>query len=224
MWSSIRRRDLAVWLFFAVAGVAALLSWSRYWRAETSLALVRTDQPPSTVAARKPSESPEYCMPVQYSEPARLPFDPAAVPLASSSQEKPSFGGVRGIAELPQEDPLTPLAAPQKRYDGVVRVSAEEEPSVLPPRPSRPLSEASTVHFREPEASESQQPAGGTPLRIPLAGTPPPEAIQMNVEGGLVTIVAHDAPLGDVLGLLARQQGLNIISSEDIKTPGCPSD
>jgi type II secretory pathway component GspD/PulD (secretin) len=55
-------------------------------------------------------------------------------------------------------------------------------------------------------------------VRIPLAGEPSPEAVEIRNEGGLITIVAREAPLGEVLGLLARQQGLNIITGEDIKS------
>ncbi len=67
-----------------------------------------------------------------------------------------------------------------------------------------------------PAAADTRGAAPDT-LKIPLAGGLPPDAIQMNMEGGLVTIVARDAPLNEVLALLARQDGLNIVMAEDSK-------
>lgn len=62
-----------------------------------------------------------------------------------------------------------------------------------------------------------QSPQGGLRVKIPLFGSLPPEAVQTDPETGLVRIAVRDAPLNEVLGTLAQQQGLNIIAAEDIK-------
>jgi type IV pilus assembly protein PilQ len=69
---------------------------------------------------------------------------------------------------------------------------------------------------RPPVPNEPRDPGGRT-LRIPLAGTLSPDVVRLDVQNGLVTIVARDAPLGEVLALLARQQGLNMIAGDDIR-------
>jgi len=55
-----------------------------------------------------------------------------------------------------------------------------------------------------------------TTIKIPLARSLPPDAVQVDPRNGRVTIAVRDAPLDQVLGLLAEQQGLNVICSEDV--------
>jgi len=69
-------------------------------------------------------------------------------------------------------------------------------------------------HAGQPSA-QSGQPAATT-VQIPLAGGTP-EGVQVEARDGKVSLVIRDAPLGEVLSVLAQQQGLNIVASEDIK-------
>ncbi len=65
-----------------------------------------------------------------------------------------------------------------------------------------------------PETAPGRPP--GTTVQIPLAGSGP-EGVQVETRDGRVSLVIRDAPLSEVLGALAQQQGLNIVASEDIK-------
>lgn len=61
-----------------------------------------------------------------------------------------------------------------------------------------------------PSAQASQK------IRIPLVGALPPDAVAVDRESGLATVVVRDTPLGDILSTMAVQYGLNLICSEDI--------
>ncbi len=78
-------------------------------------------------------------------------------------------------------------------------------------RPGSPDSELSIV---QPESANAE-PADST-VRIPITSTLPPGSVQVDPRNGRVSIVVPDAPLNEVLSALARNQGLNIISAEDI--------
>lgn len=68
---------------------------------------------------------------------------------------------------------------------------------------------------REASNAAQDRPAG-TMVQIPLAGSAP-EGVRVESRGSKVSLVMRDAPLGEVLGVLAQQQGLNIVASEGIK-------
>ena len=51
---------------------------------------------------------------------------------------------------------------------------------------------------------------------IPLSGSKPNADIQVDGQNGLVSLVVRDAPLYQVLLLLAQTQGLNVVSSDNI--------
>ena len=52
---------------------------------------------------------------------------------------------------------------------------------------------------------------------IPLAGSPPIDAVQMSQdENGLITLIVRDASLSQVLAFFAQQQSLNIVAANDI--------
>lgn len=53
-------------------------------------------------------------------------------------------------------------------------------------------------------------------VRIPLSTSVPPDAIQVNPQNGLVTIAIREAPLDEILGILAEREGLNLICAEDV--------
>jgi len=62
----------------------------------------------------------------------------------------------------------------------------------------------------------AEQPRDGRTTKIRLFGSLPPDAVQVDAQNGLVSIFVRDAPLNDVLGILAQNQGLNVIAGEDI--------
>ena len=68
------------------------------------------------------------------------------------------------------------------------------------------------------DAGWADEPAFGprTTIKIPLARSLPPDAVQVDPGDGRVTIAVRDAPLDQVLGLLAEQQGLNVLCAEDV--------
>jgi len=53
-------------------------------------------------------------------------------------------------------------------------------------------------------------------VRIPLATSVPADAVQVNPQTGLVTIAIREAPLDQILGILAEREGLNLICAEDV--------
>ncbi len=60
-------------------------------------------------------------------------------------------------------------------------------------------------------------PPGPVPtVTVPFPGTVPPDAIRSDAERGLVSIAVYEAPLNEVLRILAQQQHLNIITAEDV--------
>lgn len=132
----------------------------------------------------------------------------------------PESNGVATL--LPTVPPL--LACPQEHAEKVVLASAEEDvktdgvsrlPALAQATTPQPTQQPEPI--QTPEPSNAPQAPQGEPLQVPLTGMPSPDTVQMHVEGGLITLVARDAPLGDVLALLARQQGLNMIIGENIQ-------
>jgi len=55
-----------------------------------------------------------------------------------------------------------------------------------------------------------------TTVKIPLARSIPPDAVQVDPQSGLVTVCIRDAPLDQVLAILAEQQGLNVVCAQDV--------
>lgn len=53
-------------------------------------------------------------------------------------------------------------------------------------------------------------------LRVPIDGAEDRGQIDVNNQGGKIWLVVRNAPVGDVLGVLAQQQGLNIVASQDV--------
>jgi type II secretory pathway component GspD/PulD (secretin) len=51
---------------------------------------------------------------------------------------------------------------------------------------------------------------------VPLSGSVPPGAVQVDPRTGAVTILVRDVPLNEVLGVLAEHQGMNMVAGEDI--------
>lgn len=61
-----------------------------------------------------------------------------------------------------------------------------------------------------------QPPAPVPQYRIPFSSTLPPGAVETDRQTGMVTIIVRDAPLNEVLSVLAQQHGLDLITGEDI--------
>jgi type IV pilus assembly protein PilQ len=64
--------------------------------------------------------------------------------------------------------------------------------------------------------STNQSPAADNTATIPLAGSLPPDAVRADADSGLVYVVVRDAPLSEILNLLADQLGLNVVTGDDV--------
>ena len=60
--------------------------------------------------------------------------------------------------------------------------------------------------------------AGNLPgtVRIPIAGAPGAGQLEFHRDAGLISLIVREAPLNAVLGVLAIEQGVNIVASEQI--------
>ncbi|MHB8898030.1 MAG: hypothetical protein ACYC6Y_04725 [Thermoguttaceae bacterium] len=98
------------------------------------------------------------------------------------------------------EPPRTAAAAwPGQEYPAALppvytALAAQRPPAPLPPIP----------------------PIEGNRITLPLAGSLPPEAVNVDRSSGRVSVVVRDTPLGNILSTLAVQRDLNLICSEDI--------
>jgi type II secretory pathway component GspD/PulD (secretin) len=66
----------------------------------------------------------------------------------------------------------------------------------------------------DPAGLVPQAPGPADSVTIPLAGMPP--EVRVDSQNGLVSIVVRSAALNEVLGVLASQLGINIVTAEDI--------
>lgn len=134
----------------------------------------------------------------------------------------PSASAEAGTApDSPVEVPPTPAAKPRLRlplFKGPVSGSAPnpEAPPLAPPaeQPEKPTA--------QPFPSEAGRLARTPPnhgIKIPLAGAPPVDRVTLGQRDGLISLAAHSAPLSEVLMALARQQNLNIVCGENLRTP-----
>jgi hypothetical protein len=85
---------------------------------------------------------------------------------------------------------------------------AEVPPAEMPPAEVPPQDAMQNSEGLPPPSVE------GT---IPLAGSPPADAVQMSQdENGLMNLIVRNASLSQVLAIFAQQQGLNIVAANDI--------
>ena len=56
----------------------------------------------------------------------------------------------------------------------------------------------------------------GKEVKVPLSGSVPPGAVEVDARTGTVTILVRDVPLNEVLDVLAEHQGLNMVASQDV--------
>ena len=102
--------------------------------------------------------------------------------------------------------PAEPLA---HGYDARYRTAGREAQSVAG-APLNPLRQVGD------EAPAIIAPVPGPTLKIPLATSVPADAVQVDPQNGLITIAIRDAPLDEILGVLAEREGLNLICAEDV--------
>ena len=98
------------------------------------------------------------------------------------------------------------------------RAPSGEPRRAAPGKPEERVSQVPWNLLRQLPDIFSGEPTSGsyTRAKIPLARSIPSDAVQVDPRSGLVTIAIRDAPLDQVLGILAEQQDLNIICSEDV--------
>ncbi|MEZ6112369.1 MAG: hypothetical protein R3C99_15325 [Pirellulaceae bacterium] len=65
-------------------------------------------------------------------------------------------------------------------------------------------------------AVEELPPGDSEPVEIPLAGNTLGDAIRLESHQGRITLIARNAPLKEVLSLLAQKEGLNLVCAEDV--------
>lgn len=84
--------------------------------------------------------------------------------------------------------------------------------------PERIAAGASRGHVRQlPEILSAERPPGpDSTVKIPLSSSVPRDIVRVNPQNGLVTIAVRDAPLNEILGILAEEQGLNVICADDV--------
>ena len=241
----MRWKDPAIWLILAI-GCAAALVWFKddLWP-ETSEETPRA--PWASVASPAGSNHPAgESLPADPGprRPAAESIRNQPTPKPPLDPQLPAIAQQRG-ADLSSRAIFTPATGLLAPGQDVLLASGEDDllspmrprttqiaatsdlqfrqSSASPPNPSKTLgpSPAATEHVelrtRGPDGSQSQQYSTENRLMIPVAGESLPNGVKLDIQNGLVTVSAHDAPLGEVLGLLAHQQGLNVISGEDIK-------
>ncbi len=239
----MRRNDPAIWLILAIACAAALV-WFRddLWpeapdempRApQVSVAppagLNRTaaESLPAVPGPRGSADESAHNKPMPTSPAELQPPVVAPQPIADfapRAQFTPLIGllapGQNVLLVSGEDDPISPVRPRASLIAATSDLQFRESATSLPaksPGPSLPSGDRFEMRTRGPDGSQSQQYPAENRLMIPVAGETPPEGVKLDVQNGLVTISAHDAPLAEVLGLLAHQQGLNVISGEDIK-------
>ncbi len=76
---------------------------------------------------------------------------------------------------------------------------------------------ASPRDFRHPIRNiEGSDAAQDDVIEIPLDNGSPQNSFQYNERNGKITLVARQAPIAGILGLIAQQHGLNIVTSDDV--------
>lgn len=143
--------------------------------------------------------------------PRPLPDNHAAAPAATQSPSR--------VSKPTQTRPLMNVAFHQEEQpNSELSTPVDEEPSTVeePVVPRRRRSQ-SALSRQGPTPELNEFPATPGPVRIPLAGDEPEAKIEVTMKNGRVSLVARDAPVQSVLNLLAQQQGLNLITADDVE-------
>lgn len=188
--SSIAKRRRAFWALLAVTVV--LVAWSSL--ADAQRPSLQRPAGPVRRQAQPRSETPRRLPPLEMVNTRPLPQARPIVPRNHTYIWDPQ---VRPVRQIVGPKPMSPSS------NGPAPANVR--------RPGSPDSELSIV---QPESANAE-PADST-VRIPITSTLPPGSVQVDPRNGRVSIVVPDAPLNEVLSALARNQGLNIISAEDI--------
>ncbi|MDB5387046.1 MAG: hypothetical protein JWM11_2692 [Planctomycetaceae bacterium] len=148
------------------------------------------------VSATRFSDKPQFVTPANFQDSSESTTNTGDIVVRQSEQEAES---VPAREHLPAAQSPPPVRRPA---DVRRRVAPETNPAPAPaPVPNAP--------------QDAPEPITG-PVQVPLDGVEPPKNIELNVSNGRVSLVTRNAPVQSVLNLLAEQQGLNLISSDDV--------
>lgn len=104
------------------------------------------------------------------------------------------------------------MSAAEANYRIAAQTQAEQNPdsqsAVAPPGSGDPAA----------PAANSEEPGGTRQFRVPLQG-PDFQNMRIKSEDGLLSLVVRDAPIRDVLTLLAETQGLNVVTADPLTQP-----
>jgi type IV pilus assembly protein PilQ len=151
-------------------------------------------QMPTVQQAEKPVQNPRQ-------QPVAAPAQPFVHQALAGSRTKVVGelrpGHLRG-SEAPPVQPVAPVRPPAAGR--VLPASAQFPEAVLPPP-------AEAVPSEEPKSVE---------ISIPLGNGDAAGRIEMAMRDDRISLVVRDAPISTVLGVLAQQQGLNIVTAENV--------
>ncbi|MGQ9574682.1 MAG: type II secretion system protein GspD [Thermoguttaceae bacterium] len=116
-------------------------------------------------------------------------------------------------AGLAQED--APADAPARPP----AAAAQQNRPGQEPAPGGPLSPGSPLRTMLPKLAPGQSAPASGPIRIPLAGSPAAERLEIKQSDGLVSLVVRNVPVNSVLMALAQKQNLNIVCAENATAP-----
>ena len=113
----------------------------------------------------------------------------------------------------------TPQPGTVAQPNAILHVLPQEGTRAATRTPSQPAVQPAGIADswqRIPAVVDEQTFDPPTRVKIPLLRTLPSDAVRVDPQSGRVTVAVRDAPLNQVLGLLAEQHGINIICSEDV--------
>ncbi|MCH7687513.1 MAG: secretin and TonB N-terminal domain-containing protein [Planctomycetes bacterium] len=82
---------------------------------------------------------------------------------------------------------------------------------------SRMQTENPVVDFLQSLTNPQKTPTpGGPKFKVPIAGAENPGTVEIASNKGRISLIVRDAPIDHVLGLIAQQHGLNIVTSKAV--------
>ncbi|MDZ4685953.1 MAG: hypothetical protein SH850_12870 [Planctomycetaceae bacterium] len=114
--------------------------------------------------------------------------------------------------------PATPSSRVAAQPQSAVRpVNYQISVDIQPPASPR----ATGVAIEPKPEPESQSPTAATSperrIELPLQGSAIPGKIQITGKGDRISLTARDAPVDQVVGLIAQQHGLNVVTAATVK-------
>lgn len=139
---------------------------------------------------------------------------PSSVTSANGPFGKPQFVTPANFEETtendtPVRDPAQPRPQPRLQPQPQLQPQLEQQDRVEPELEAQPGPPA-------PRPDSPAPPGESGPVRIPLAGAESSKDIELTMKNGRVSLVTRNAPVQTVLNLLAEQQGLNLITSDEV--------